>query len=110
MDNKTIQYSRPVPPYARYCAPIIPTMFDDSLSYYETLCALNNFLQHNVIDKLNEVIEQTNTLSDFIYNLNLHDYVDQVLKEYIDNGTFYETLRYDGDTQSLTLTFDMARN
>lgn len=104
-----IKHSRPVPPFMRYCSAIIPTMFDDSLSYYEALCALNRFIQTQLIDKLNETIDNLNTLDDFVYNLNLHDYVDQVLKEYIDDGTFYETLRYDATTESLNLTFDMTR-
>ena len=107
--DKRIRYSHPVPPFVRYCSAGIPTMFDDSLSYYETLCALNNFIQIYVIEKLNEVITRTNELSDFIYNLNLHDYVDQVLKEYIDDGTFYETLAYNPSDESLNLTFDIAR-
>ena len=104
-----IKQAHNVPPFVRYCSAIIPTMFDDSLSYYEALCALNRFIQTQVIDKLNETIDNLNALDDFVYNLNLHDYVDQVLKEYIDDGTFYETLVYDSSDESLTLTFDIAR-
>ena len=57
----------------------------------------------------NEFRHELDVYRDFIYNLNLHDYVDQVLKEYIDDGTFYEMLEYDDDTESLKLTFEMTR-
>ena len=36
-----------------WCQKVLPVEFDDSLSYYETLC--------KVVDKLNEVVESTNT-------------------------------------------------
>ena len=39
-DNNNIKKAPNVPPFLRYCSAIIPTAFDDSLSYYEALCAL----------------------------------------------------------------------
>ena len=42
-------------PFAFWCQKVLPTVYDDSLSYYEYLCKLNNYL--------NEVIEQINTLT-----------------------------------------------
>ena len=36
-----------------WCQKVLPVEFDDSLSYYETLC--------KVVEKLNEVVENTNT-------------------------------------------------
>lgn len=73
--NNNIQKAKNVPPFVRYCSAIIPTMFDDSLSYYEALCALNKFLQTNVIDTINNnaevtqsYIELTNQLQEFVTN------------------------------------------
>lgn len=73
--NNNIQKAKNVPPFVRYCSAIIPTMFDDSLSYYEALCALNKFLQTNVIDVINnnatvteEYIRLTNELKAYVEN------------------------------------------
>lgn len=52
MEDK-IQHSKPVPPFVRFCAANIPMVFDDSLSYYECLCALWKWLQSDVIDVIN---------------------------------------------------------
>lgn len=52
MEDK-IQHSKPVPPFVRFCAANIPMVFDDSLSYYECLCALWKWLQTDVIDVIN---------------------------------------------------------
>lgn len=57
-----------------WCQKVIPLVYDDSLSYYETLC--------KVVSKINEVIEAYNGIEDEISNI-----VDEkisVLKEYVD--------------------------
>lgn len=41
-----------------WCQKILPAVYDDSLSYYELLC--------KVVEKLNELIEQSNEQSDVI--------------------------------------------
>lgn len=51
--NNNIKYTPPVPPFLRYCSAIIPTAFDDSLSYYEALCALYKYLQDNFVNVIN---------------------------------------------------------
>ena len=43
-------------PLRFWCQKILPAVYDDSLSYYELLC--------KVVDKLNEVVANTNELSD----------------------------------------------
>ena len=43
-------------PFKFWCQKVLPTAYDDSLSYYEYLCKLNEYL--------NEVIEQINTLTE----------------------------------------------
>ena len=44
-------------PYFRFwCQKVLPTVYDDSLSYYELLC--------KVVAKLNEVIDSTNSVTD----------------------------------------------
>ncbi len=48
-------------PFKFWCQKVLPNVYDDSLSYYEYLCKLNEYL--------NEVIAQINTLTD-----NMEDY------------------------------------
>lgn len=45
-----------------FCQKILPLVYDDSLSYYETLCKINN--------KLNEVIDKTNEIQEAITIVN----------------------------------------
>lgn len=42
-----------IKPFRFWCQKVLPLVYDDSLSYYETLC--------RVVDKLNEVIENSGT-------------------------------------------------
>ena len=59
-----------------------------------------------MFNKLGKKVEE---LQAWFANIDLHEEIDKILKEYIDEGTFYETLDYNPVTQSLTLTFDIAR-
>ena len=86
-DNNNIKLSRPVPPFLRYCSVIIPTAFDDSLSYYEALCALYKWLQTNVIDTINH---NANVTNDFINKEKELEELFEQLKEYVD--TYFENL------------------
>lgn len=73
--NNNIQKAKNVPPFVRYCSDIIPTMFDDSLSYYEALCALWKWMQDNLVNVINN-------------NANVTDYYIQIvkdLKSYVEN-------------------------
>ena len=97
-DNNNIKYSRPVPPFVRYCSAIIPTAFDDSLSYYEALCALNNFLQKNVVEVINnnaavteDYIQLTKDLKSYVENyfanLDVQEEIDNKLDEMAEDGS-----------------------
>lgn len=93
-----IKHSRPVPPFMRYCSAIIPTMFDDSLSYYEALCALNRFIQKNLVEVINnnasvtqEYIDLTNELKeymeDYFENLDVQEEINNKLDQMAEDGT-----------------------
>lgn len=76
-----IEHSKPVPPFVKFCAANIPMVFDDSLSYYEALCALWNWLQTDVIDVINNNASATEAYRDEVYQYKqavdqLHDYVE----------------------------------
>lgn len=76
-----IEHSKPVPPFVKFCAANIPMVFDDSLSYYEALCALWKWLQTDVIDVINNNATATEAYRDEVYQYKqavdqLHDYVE----------------------------------
>lgn len=63
-----------IPPFVKFCCANVPAVFDDSLSYYEALCALWKYLQ-DCIDVINnnalleeEFIEKFNLLKDYVEN------------------------------------------
>lgn len=96
--DKKIKYSHPVPPFVRYCSAIIPTMFDDSLSYYEALCALNNFIQKNIVEVINNnatvteaYIKLVDELKDYVEhyfdNLDVQEEIDNKLDIMAQDGT-----------------------
>lgn len=101
--NNNIQRSKPVPPFVRYCSAIIPTMFDDSLSYYEALCALWKWLQDNLVNVVNnnatvteEYIRLTNELKEFVENyfanLDVQEEINNKLDDMVEAGTLQEII------------------
>ena len=62
---------KPLPPFKFWCQKVIPLVYDESLSYYELLC--------KVIDYLNHTMEDVNTLNEAFTQL----------KAYVEN--FFET-------------------
>lgn len=65
-----------------YCQKVLPTSYDDSLSYYENLCKLT--------EKMNEIIEAINNSFEALVREEIHKY-------------FVDTV-YDSETETLVLT------
>lgn len=66
-------------PFVLYCQKVIPLAFDESMSYYECLCALYSYLKDTVVPAVNnnaEALEQVQKAM-----VELKDYVDN----YFDN-------------------------
>lgn len=63
-----------IPPFVKFCCANLPAVFDDSLSYYEALCALWKYLQ----DCINTINNNAALEEEYISKFNL-------LKEYIDH-------------------------
>ena len=71
----SVERAKSVPPFVLWCTAMIPTAFDDSMSYYEALCALYKFIQDNLVEPINNnatILDQT--VKDMA-----------TLKEYVDN-------------------------
>ena len=60
-----------IKPFPYFCLQIgvIPSIFDESLSYWDMLCSLVNFLNTEVIPKINKNTETINQLIEFTNNL-----------------------------------------
>ena len=78
MNDPRVEKQPPVPPFVQFCCAAVPQVFDDSLSYYEALCAMWKYLDETV-----KVINNNAMVTeDFIAKVNeLHDYVEH----YFDN-------------------------
>lgn len=73
-------------PFITFCQHVIPLAYDESMSYYETLCALRDYLVNTVISAINNnanaVTELQDKYTEFTNNINktIND-----LESYIDN-------------------------
>jgi len=74
-----VEKAKNVPPFVLWCTATIPTAFDDSMSYYEALCALYKWIQDNIINVVNN---NADILKEYMKKVDdLKKYVD----EYFDN-------------------------
>jgi len=82
MDNRTVA-KEPIQPklmrhFHFWCQHVLPLVYDDSLSYYEVLCKVVDYLNH-VIDDLNNATGQYGEINKAIEVLN--DEVDVLNQE-----------------------------
>lgn len=98
-----IEKSPNVPPFISYCATLIPTVFDNSLSYYEALCALSKWLQDNLVTVVNNNAEVTEEyikmtidlkayVDNYFENLDVQDEINNKLDEMVEGGQLQEII------------------
>lgn len=102
--NDKPKYMRNTPPFVRYVAAAIPMVFDDSLSYYEALCALwkyiqgmtdvinaNAALEQDFINRFNNLSGKFDELKSYIDhyfdNLDVQEEINNKLDEMVEDGT-----------------------
>lgn len=101
--NEKIVHAAPVPPFVRFVASAVPMVFDNSLSYYEALCALWKWMQDNLVDVINNnanvtehYIELTNELKEFVdnyfANLDVQEEINNKLDDMAEAGTLQEII------------------
>lgn len=78
-----------------WCQKILPLVYDESLSYYEVLCKVVDYL-NRVIEAENDVIADVEELKselaevqDWIANFKT-DYLEQLIQEYLVTSIFVE--------------------
>ena len=100
--NDNPQKMPPVPPFVRFVASAVPMVFDNSLSYYEALCALwkyiqsmtdvinnNATLEDEFIEKVNELETYVNTYFD---NLDVQTEINNKLDAMVEAGTLADII------------------
>lgn len=86
--------------FTKYIAKTLPLAFDESMSYYECLCALLEYLNETIVPDINNTNEGLSELQTFY--LDLQDYVNN----YFDNLDVQDEInnKLDRMTQDGTLT------
>lgn len=99
-DNQNVERMKNVPPFVKFVCANVPMVFDDSLSYYEALCALWKYVQ-DCVDVINnnatleeEYIAKFEELKTFVDtyfdNLDVQEEINNKLDEMADDGTLQE--------------------
>lgn len=116
--NDNVHKMPPVPPFVKFVASAVPMVFDDSLSYYEALCALWKYIS-GMTDVINnnatleeEYIEKFNELKEFVDhyfdNLDVQEEINNKLDEMADDGTL-QSLIYNAINVPQGMTLDARR-
>ena len=89
-----------IPKFKFWCQKILPLVYDDSLSYVETL--------YKVVDYLNKVIEDINNIPDYINEVVSEDKLKDILSELLDE--LREQIARANEGDNTTASFDRDVN
>ena len=83
-----------LPPFKRLCVTIgnLPSSYVDSMSYYECLMWLCQYLQNTVVPAINENAEAVNELINWFNNLDVQDEINNKLDEMAESGELEEII------------------
>ena len=86
---------KPLNHFRFWCQKVLPLVYDDSLSYYEVLCKVVNYI-NNLIDTNNQIIEYVDELKaelqqvqEWIDNFDT-SYAESIIREYLATMIFVE--------------------
>lgn len=86
-----IEKIKPSGVFTNYIYKAIPLAFDESMSYYETLCALLDYLKNSVTPAVNNnadaIIELQNYVTHYFDNLDVTEEINNKLDEMSEDGT-----------------------
>ena len=86
----------PLPPFQSWLASNIPAVYDNTMTYYEELCALLKYLQDQVVPALNENAEGITVLSEYVEhyfdNLDVQEEINNKLDQMAEDGTLQEII------------------
>ena len=85
-------------PFVLWCQKVIPLAFDESLSYYECLCALYNYVTNELTPAVNNnadaVTELQNFVKNYFDNLDVQEEINNKLDEMVTDGTLDEIINH----------------
>lgn len=88
-DFKTLQ------PFRFWCQKVLPLVYDDSLSYYELLCKVIDYL-NNTIGDVNSIVKEFSELEKYVKNyfktLDVQDEINNKLDEMVVSGELTDVL------------------
>lgn len=80
----------PLPPFKAWLASNIPAVYDNTMTYYEELCALLKYLQDQVVPALNANASAITVLSNYVENyfnnLDVQEEINNKLDEMAEDG------------------------
>ena len=90
--------------FTNYIYKAIPLAFDESMSYYETLCGLLNYLQNTILPTLNNnadavselqnlYIELKTYVDDYFTDLNVQEEINNKLDKMTEDGTLTNLIK-----------------
>lgn len=104
MSEPHVEKQKPVPPFVQFCCAAVPMVFDDSLSYYEALCAMWKYLDETVkvinnnalvtedyiakVEELHEYVEH------YFDNLDVQQEINNKLDAMVEDGTLTSIIGY----------------
>lgn len=93
---------RPLRPFRYWCQKVLPLVYDDSLSYYELLCKVVDFLNKtmedvetlhvDVTNLYNAYIQLQQYVNDYFKNLNVQEEINKKLDDMIKDGSLSDIL------------------
>ena len=89
--------------FVTFCQKVIPLAFDESMSYYECLCALKNYIEKTVVPAVNgnaeavaQLAELFNQLNEYVTNyfdnLDVQEEINNKLDAMVEAGTLQEII------------------
>lgn len=124
MENDKPSRMTNVPPFVKFVCANVPMVFDDSLSYYEALCALWKYVQ-DCVDAINnnatleeEYIQKFDELKDYVEhyfdNLDVQEEINNKLDQMVADGTIKSIINSeifsDLNSKVLQNTLDISAN
>lgn len=95
----------PLPPFSAFLASNIPAVYDNTMSYYEELCALLKYLQDQVTPALNSNAEAITILSNYVEhyfdNLDVQEEINNKLDEMVESGELQRILNSPATTDNI---------
>ena len=82
---------KPLTPFRFWCQKVIPLVYDESLSYYELLCKVIEYLNNTMAD-VNTAINDIMEINNYLTDPGIEALVDQKLDEMAADGTLTRLL------------------